>query len=121
MAGGTSPRAWQPRSHAAQPKSRIQHCLTAPRIPSPDWSSADPTAAHCDLRPSWTASADTPRKQASPRITLHDLRHLAATLSITAGTPLTVVSKTLRHFTLSTTANLYSHLTQTRGATSPLP
>ncbi|MFF6852257.1 MULTISPECIES: tyrosine-type recombinase/integrase [Streptomyces] len=56
-----------------------------------------------------------------PRITLHDLRHLAATLSITAGTPLTVVSKTLRHFTLSTTANLYSHLTQTRGAISPLP
>ncbi|OMI36762.1 integrase [Streptomyces sparsogenes DSM 40356] len=51
-------------------------------------------------------------KQASPRITLHDLRHLAATLSITAGTPLTVVSKTLRHSTLSTTANLYSHLTQ---------
>ncbi|WP_252100355.1 tyrosine-type recombinase/integrase [Streptomyces malaysiensis] len=47
-----------------------------------------------------------------PRITLHDLRHLAATLSITAGTPLTVVSKTLRHSTLSTTANLYSHLTQ---------
>ncbi|MBI0379025.1 site-specific integrase, partial [Streptomyces albiflaviniger] len=47
-----------------------------------------------------------------PCITLHDLRHLAATLSITAGTPLTVVSKTLRHSTLSTTANLYSHLTQ---------
>jgi integrase len=37
---------------------------------------------------------------------------LAATLTITAGVPLTVVSKTLRHSTLSTTANLYSHLTQ---------
>ncbi|MFE6157740.1 tyrosine recombinase XerC [Streptomyces sp. NPDC056486] len=47
-----------------------------------------------------------------PRITVHDLRHLAATLTITAGVPLTVVSKTLRHSTLSTTANLYSHLTQ---------
>lgn len=45
-----------------------------------------------------------------PRVTVHDPRHLAAT--ITAGTPLTVVSKTLRHSTLSTTANLYSHLTQ---------
>ncbi|MFE6148535.1 tyrosine-type recombinase/integrase [Streptomyces sp. NPDC057889] len=45
-----------------------------------------------------------------PRVTVHDLRHLAAT--ITAGVPLTVVSKTLRHSTLSTTANLYSHLTQ---------
>ncbi|MGP3924312.1 hypothetical protein [Streptomyces sp. 8N616] len=40
------------------------------------------------------------------------MRHLAATLTITAGVPLTVVSKTLRHSTLSTTANLYSHLTQ---------
>ncbi|MEU1631120.1 tyrosine-type recombinase/integrase, partial [Streptomyces sp. NPDC020096] len=47
-----------------------------------------------------------------PRITLHDLRHLAATLTINAGVPLTVVSKTLRHSTLSTTANIYSHLTQ---------
>ncbi|MFD9355292.1 tyrosine recombinase XerC [Streptomyces sp. NPDC060031] len=47
-----------------------------------------------------------------PRITVHDLRHLAATITITAGVPLTVVSKTLRHSTLSTTANIYSHLTQ---------
>ncbi|GAB3011160.1 site-specific integrase [Streptomyces pseudoechinosporeus] len=47
-----------------------------------------------------------------PRVTVHDLRHLAATLTITAGVPLTVVSKTLRHSTLSTTANIYSHLTQ---------
>nr|WP_237509352.1 site-specific integrase [Streptomyces sp. SID8382] len=46
-----------------------------------------------------------------PRITLHDLRHLAATLTLTAGIPLTIVSKTLRHSTLSTTANIYSHLT----------
>ncbi|MEV7524359.1 tyrosine-type recombinase/integrase [Streptomyces sp. NPDC091371] len=47
-----------------------------------------------------------------PRITVHDLRHLAATITMTAGVPLTVVSKTLRHSTLSTTANLYAHLTQ---------
>lgn len=45
-------------------------------------------------------------------MTVHDLRHLAATITITAGVPLTVVSKTLRHSTPSTTANLYSHLTQ---------
>ncbi|WP_123968991.1 hypothetical protein [Streptomyces sp. TLI_185] len=36
----------------------------------------------------------------------------AATLAITAGVPLTVVSRTLRHCTLSTTANIYSHLTR---------
>ncbi|MEV0022454.1 site-specific integrase [Streptomyces atroolivaceus] len=47
-----------------------------------------------------------------PRVTVHDLRHLAATITITAGVPLTMVSKTLRHSTLSTTANLYSHLTR---------
>ncbi|MEU1300089.1 site-specific integrase [Streptomyces shenzhenensis] len=47
-----------------------------------------------------------------PRVTVHDLRHLAATLTITASVPLTVVSKTLRHSTLSTTANFYSHLTR---------
>ncbi|UGQ11061.1 site-specific integrase [Yinghuangia sp. ASG 101] len=47
-----------------------------------------------------------------PRITLHDLRHLAATLTIAAGVPLVVVSKTLRHSTLSTTANIYAHLTR---------
>ncbi|MCX5381469.1 tyrosine-type recombinase/integrase [Streptomyces sp. NBC_00091] len=45
-------------------------------------------------------------------MTVHDLRHLAATITVTAGVPLTVVSKTLRHSTLSTTANVYSHLTQ---------
>ncbi|MFI8766515.1 site-specific integrase [Streptomyces sp. NPDC053792] len=47
-----------------------------------------------------------------PRITVHDLRHLAATITITAGVPLTVVSKTLRHSTPSTTANIYSHPTR---------
>ncbi|WAP60723.1 tyrosine-type recombinase/integrase [Streptomyces sp. S465] len=52
------------------------------------------------------------KKAKVPRITLHDLRHLAATLTLTAGVPLAIVSKTLRHSTLSTTANIYSHLTQ---------
>ncbi|NEA60454.1 site-specific integrase [Streptomyces sp. SID13666] len=54
---------------------------------------------------------DLCRAFGAPRTTLHDLRHLAATISINAGVPLTVVSKTLRHSTLSTTANIYSHLT----------
>ncbi|WP_431045356.1 site-specific integrase [Streptomyces sp. P1-3] len=50
------------------------------------------------------------REARVPRATLHDLRHLAATISIHPGVPLTVVSKTLRHSTLSTTANISSHL-----------
>ena len=58
------------------------------------------------------------RQAGVPTITVHDLRHLAATLSMSAGVPMAVVSKTLRHSTLSTTANIYSHLTHqaARGA-----
>ncbi|MFF0388357.1 site-specific integrase [Kitasatospora sp. NPDC004615] len=46
-----------------------------------------------------------------PRTTIHDLRHLAATVSITSGVPRPIVSKTLRHSTLPTTANIHGHLT----------
>ncbi len=42
---------------------------------------------------------------------IHDLRHLAATLMITAGVPLALVSKTLRHSQVGITSNLYGHLT----------
>ncbi|MFJ3842147.1 tyrosine-type recombinase/integrase [Streptomyces sp. NPDC090054] len=58
--------------------------------------------------PPWTPQT----APTSFRPAFHDLRHLAATITITAGVPLPVVSKTLRHSTLSTTANIYSHLTQ---------
>ncbi|GAA0665968.1 hypothetical protein GCM10010193_16800 [Kitasatospora atroaurantiaca] len=51
-----------------------------------------------------------------PRVGVHDLRHLAATLPIAAGVPLVTVSKTLRHSTLSTTANIYDHLTRQAAA-----
>ncbi|MFI1577573.1 hypothetical protein [Embleya sp. NPDC020630] len=37
---------------------------------------------------------------------------MAATLTITAGVPLTVMSKTWRHSTLSTTANICAHWTR---------
>jgi integrase len=47
-----------------------------------------------------------------PRVRVHDLRHLAATIMITSGVPLATVSKTLRHTTLSTTVNIYGHLTR---------
>ncbi|MFF7637455.1 hypothetical protein ACFZB9_30560 [Kitasatospora sp. NPDC008050] len=44
-------------------------------------------------------------------VTIHDLRHLAATLALEGNVPMAIISKTLRHSTLSTTANIYSHLT----------
>ncbi|MFJ2582238.1 site-specific integrase [Kitasatospora aureofaciens] len=86
----------------------------------------DPSLSHADhggfvfhhpdgrpLHPAYVLNHfhDLCREFGVPRTTVHDLRHLAATISITAGVPLTVVSKTLRHATLSTTANIYGHLT----------
>ncbi|MCA1677276.1 MAG: tyrosine-type recombinase/integrase, partial [Actinobacteria bacterium] len=46
-----------------------------------------------------------------PKITVHDLRHTAATLMIGSGIPLAVVSKVLRHTQVSITTDLYGHLT----------
>lgn len=46
-----------------------------------------------------------------PRVRVHDLRHLAASMMIAAGVPLPIVSKTLRHSTVSITADVYSHMT----------
>ncbi|MFG2695224.1 tyrosine-type recombinase/integrase [Kitasatospora sp. NPDC048407] len=50
-------------------------------------------------------------KAGVPRTALHDLRHLAASFSLAAGVPLPNMSKTLRHRTLSTSANIYAELT----------
>jgi integrase len=47
-----------------------------------------------------------------PRIRVHDLRHLAATIMIASVVPLAMVSKTLRHSTLATTVDIYGHLTR---------
>ncbi|MDP9460865.1 MAG: site-specific integrase [Actinomycetota bacterium] len=46
-----------------------------------------------------------------PLVRVHDLRHLAATLMLTAGVPLALVSKKLRHSKVGITSDLYGHLT----------
>ena len=51
------------------------------------------------------ASAGLPRKR------FHDLRHTAATLLIEQGVPIYEVSRLLGHSSLSTTADIYGHLT----------
>ena len=51
-------------------------------------------------------------KAGLPRARIHDLRHLAATLMISSGVPLPLVSKTLRHSRIAITADLYGHLTE---------
>ena len=64
------------------------------------------------LRPQWVL--DQLRKRTTeaglPTIGLHDLRHTAASIMIAEGTPIAVVSKTLRHSTIAITINLYGHL-----------
>jgi hypothetical protein len=46
-----------------------------------------------------------------PKVRVHDLRHLAASMMIAAGVPLPIVSQTLRHSTVSITADTYTHMT----------
>jgi integrase len=48
-----------------------------------------------------------------PRQRFHDLRHAYATLMLEAGEELAVVSRSLGHSNLSTTADVYAHLTRT--------
>jgi integrase len=45
-----------------------------------------------------------------PRVRVHDLRHLIATLMISSQVPLAMASKTLRHSKLSITVDTYGHL-----------
>jgi integrase len=45
-----------------------------------------------------------------PNVTLHDLRHTYATLALRRGTPLEIVSRTLRHARISITMDIYRHV-----------
>jgi integrase len=47
-----------------------------------------------------------------PRVPLHNLRHLAATLMLGSGVPLAVASKVLRHSQVGITCDLYGHLSR---------
>ncbi len=48
-----------------------------------------------------------------PRIRLHDLRHTSASLALTAGVPMKVVSERLGHSSTAIMANLYTHVVPT--------
>lgn len=47
-----------------------------------------------------------------PRVSVHSLRHTCASLMISEGVPLVVVSKQLGHAQTSTTTNIYTHVIQ---------
>jgi integrase len=58
------------------------------------------------------------RREGFPRQRFHDLRHAYATLMIEDGEELAIVSRSLGHADLSTTADVYAHLTPTMLARS---
>ncbi len=46
-----------------------------------------------------------------PTCRLHDLRHTFASMALAAGVDLKTVSSALGHSTISTTADIYAHVT----------
>ena len=46
-----------------------------------------------------------------PRMTFHELRHGAATLMLALGVDLRTIMETLGHSQISTTMNVYAHVT----------
>jgi integrase len=65
------------------------------------------------LRPEWVSKRFHVLAATAglPRIHLHDLRHSAASLALSAGVPMKVVSERLGHSALAITADIYSHVT----------
>ncbi len=53
-----------------------------------------------------------------PRITIHDLRHTAATLMLQAGVPMGLVSRRLGHKSITITMDRYAHVTDAMDRTA---
>jgi integrase len=65
------------------------------------------------LRPEWVSRRFLvlAKDAGLPVIHLHDLRHSAASMMLTAGVPMKVVSTNLGHSAMAITADVYSHVT----------
>lgn len=57
-----------------------------------------------------TINAGLPEDARLPEIRVHDLRHTAATIMLTRGVPLLIVSGILGHADMSITASVYAHV-----------
>lgn len=60
-----------------------------------------------NLLPPWRALL---ARLGLPRVTLHDLRHAAATIMLSEGVPLPTIAAVLGHSTIRVTADLYAHV-----------
>ncbi len=65
--------------------------------------------------PNWWVTGEFQRRAAEaglPKVRFHDLRHMAASHLIESGADLAVVREILGHSTITTTVNIYGHLTE---------
>ncbi len=68
------------------------------------------TGEPCDPRNALRALKAAARKAALPDVGLHTLRHCAASVMLTNGVPITVVSQILGHSGISITVDVYGHV-----------
>lgn len=65
--------------------------------------------------PNWWVTGEFQRRTAEaglPKARFHDMRHMAASHLIESGADLAVVREVLGHSTITTTVNIYGHLTE---------
>lgn len=65
----------------------------------------------CDPRNAFRALRVAATKAGLPHAGLHTLRHSAASVMITGGVPLKVVSEVLGHSSIAITGDIYGHVT----------
>lgn len=95
------------RRHAAQAQERLGASDVSQRPRArvlPGHRSAH--RRHAD----WLAWQALLREAGAREVRLHDVRHTAATLLISAGVQLRVVMELLGHFQMRTTTDTYSHV-----------
>ncbi len=88
-----------------------ERIAAGPRWHDRDFVFATPTGEPLDTRNVTKAFQRALAKAELPRQRFHDLRHACATLLLEDGEELAVISRILGHSNLSTTADVYAHLT----------